>query len=87
MERKAEIHCPHCEWRPRPEDRWQCAHPCAAVWNTFWTRSVCPGCGIKWPQTQCLACGEWTAHEAWYHYPSAIEKTASTALEHSDSEI
>jgi hypothetical protein len=47
MERKAEIYCPHCEWRPQPEDRWACAHPCGAVWNTFWTGGVWPGCGVK----------------------------------------
>jgi hypothetical protein len=85
MERKAEIYCPHCEWRPQPEDRWMCAHPCGAVWNTFWTRGVCPGCGVKWPQTQCNVCGEWAAHEAWYHYPPSAQKTASTGQEHVDS--
>lgn len=68
MEDKAEIFCPHCEFRPQPEDRWDCVPSCGTTWNTFWTRGVCPGCGVKWPKTQCLACGEWSPHEAWYHY-------------------
>ena len=71
MDAKFEIYCPHCESRPRAEDRWECVPSCGAVWNTFWTRGVCPGCGVKWPQTQCLVCEQWAQHEAWYHYPPA----------------
>jgi hypothetical protein len=39
------------------------------VWNTFWTRGLCPGCGYRWPQTACLRCRQWSPHESWYHYP------------------
>ena len=81
MERKTEIFCPSCEWRPQPEDRWACVHPCDAVWNTFWTRGVCPGSGVKWPLPQCLVCGEWAAHEAWYHRPPSAEREESEAQE------
>jgi hypothetical protein len=73
MPKEAEIYCPHCEYRPQPEDRWECVPSCGTVWNTFWTRGVCPGCGTKWPKTQCLACAEWSPHEDWYHYPPEEE--------------
>ena len=38
-----DIHCPHCAWRPGPLDRWVCTPRCGTVFNTFWTRAVCPG--------------------------------------------
>ena len=65
---KADIYCPQCKWRPQPEDRWECVPSCRTVWNTFWTRGVCPGCGVKWHSTQCLSCQRFSPHEAWYHY-------------------
>jgi len=68
LDRKAEIYCPHCKHRPQPEERWECVPSCGTSWNTFWTRGVCPGCGVKWPSTQCNVCGQWSPHEAWYHY-------------------
>ena len=61
------IWCPSCEYRPKAEDRWQCTPSCGTVWNTFWTRGVCPGCGVTWPKTQCLACHVFSPHEDWYH--------------------
>lgn len=76
---KAEIHCPHCEWRPGPADKWRCVASCATVWNTFWTRGLCPGCGVRWPQTQCLACGVYSPHEAWYHHPPEPEQEVEGA--------
>jgi hypothetical protein len=69
MDRKAQIYCPHCKFRPRAEDRWFCVPSCGTVWNTFWTRGVCPGCSVRWPQTQCLQCDIYSPHEEWYHYP------------------
>lgn len=71
---KAEIYCPKCEWRPTAEDRWMCVPSCGTVWNTFWTRAVCPGCSVKWPATACFGCGEYSPHEAWYHYPKPREE-------------
>lgn len=58
------IRCPKCRWRPRKEDRWGCK--CGCVWNTFDTRGRCPDCGYIWLHTQCLACQEWSPHDAWY---------------------
>jgi hypothetical protein len=70
MERGTDIRCPHCAWRPGPDDRWQCSiGDCMTVWNTFWTGGVCPGCGYAWRNTQCLACGEMSPHRDWYHEP------------------
>lgn len=71
--KEPEIFCPQCTWRPRAEDRWQCVPSCGTVWNTFWTRGVCPGCGIAWHKTQCLACGGVSPHQAWYHWPEDSE--------------
>lgn len=59
------IACPKCDWRPDASDRWQCS--CGHVWNTFQTHGVCPACGKAWQETQCLACGQWSDHEEWYH--------------------
>ena len=73
MPEKAEIYCPRCEYRPKAEDRCECVPSCGTVWNTFWTRGVCPGCATQWPQTQCLACHEWSPHEDWYHHPPGGE--------------
>ena len=75
MSDKADIWCPQCRWRPRPDSRWICTPACGTVWHTFWTRGVCPGCAVKWPRTQCLACHEFSPHEAWYHHraPGEVE--------------
>ncbi len=58
------IRCPRCGWAPRADDRWQCH--CLHVWNTFDTGGVCPGCGHRWDETQCLRCRQWSRHEHWY---------------------
>ena len=64
-----EIFCPRCAWRPKAESRWQCMPSCGTVWNTYWTRGVCPGCHYKWDVTQCLECTEISPHADWYHNP------------------
>ena len=69
MTGEAEIYCPRCEWRPTAADRWVCAPGCGCVWNTFWTRALCPGCAHQWIDTACLACTVMSLHEDWYHYP------------------
>ena len=81
MKDKAQIHCPHCEWRPAPETRWVCVPSCATTFHTFWTRALCPGCGVKWPKTACHACGRWSPHEAWYHEPPEDERQEDEARE------
>lgn len=60
------IRCPRCAWRPQASDRWSCL--CGHVWNTFDTRGRCPGCGLQWLETQCLACHRYSAHEDWYEH-------------------
>jgi hypothetical protein len=77
----SESHCPKCAWRPQAEDRWECTPSCGTVWNTFWTRGVCPGCAVKWPVTQCLECMQFSPHEAWYHCPPDTKADASTENE------
>jgi hypothetical protein len=69
MTGEAEIYCPLCAWHPSADDRWQCYPSCDTVWNTFWTRGLCPGCGHQWHETMCLACLKMSPHEKWYHYP------------------
>jgi len=68
-----EIYCPKCAWRPGVEDRWECMPGCGAVWNTFWTRGLCPGCGMQWEVTQCPECERVSPHKHWYHVPEADE--------------
>ena len=69
-ERPKRILCPRCEYRPRPDDRWACLPRCATLWHTFWTGGVCPRCGLRWPLTQCPACGEVSPHKQWYREPT-----------------
>jgi hypothetical protein len=75
-----EIFCPQCTWRPAAEDRWRCAPGCDTVWNTFWTRGLCPGCGRQWEVTQCLECGQLSPHRHWYHAPAGSRR--ETRREH-----
>jgi hypothetical protein len=75
-----EIFCPRCTWRPKAESRWQCTLSCGTVWNTFWTRGVCPGCQYRWDRTQCLACLEISPHEEWYHYPENTSRSEDEAV-------
>jgi hypothetical protein len=58
------IRCPKCAWQPERGSRWSCA--CGHAWNTFDTRGMCPACDAVWRDTQCLRCGQWSLHEAWY---------------------
>jgi len=87
MKDRAEIYCPRCEWRPSVEDRWVCTPSCGTVWHTFWTRGVCPGCAVRWPHTQCLGCGLFSPHEAWYHHPPEAESEAGGELVPSENEL
>lgn len=58
------IRCPQCNWLPPAETRWSCH--CGHVWNTFWTSGQCPACNEQSRSTQCLQCGELSAHRSWY---------------------
>lgn len=64
-----EIYCPACRWRPGANARWSCLPRCGTVWNTFATGGLCPGCGVRWQRTQCLACSAVSPHRDWYHDP------------------
>jgi hypothetical protein len=44
------------------------------VWNTFWTRGLCPGCAKQWDDTQCLECARHSPHKDWYHVPDSSEE-------------
>ncbi len=65
-----EIYCPACRWRPGPDARWSCLPRCGTVWNTFATGGLCPGCGVRWQRTQCLACSTVSPHRDWYRDPA-----------------
>jgi hypothetical protein len=75
VKREAEIYCPKCSWCPSATDRWVCNPSCGTVWNTFWTRGLCPGCGHQWQDTACLRCRKWSPHESWYHYPDGQDES------------
>jgi hypothetical protein len=63
-QRRRRIRCPRCAWEPGRHDLWMCV--CLHSWNTFDTRGVCPACGRKWAETQCLRCTQWSPHDDWY---------------------
>jgi hypothetical protein len=81
MTDEQEIRCPLCEWQPQPEDRWSCAPGCGTVWNTFWTRGLCPGCSQQWSVTQCLACKGVSLHRKWYRTPAGGRTRRERATE------
>ncbi|MBW3636559.1 MAG: hypothetical protein KY445_08860 [Armatimonadetes bacterium] len=62
-----QIFCPHCAWKPRPDDLWSCEPRCGHEWHTFDTRGQCPKCRKQWAKTHCPACGKWSPHVSWYH--------------------
>lgn len=76
-----DIHCPRCRYRPKPEDRWSCMPSCGAVFHTFWTGGLCPGCSYAWLQTQCPSCGRLSPHRSWYHDPVAKPKEESVDVQ------
>jgi len=61
---RGRIRCPRCGWEPSRDDLWMCS--CLHSWNTFETGGVCPACDLRWTETQCLRCAEWSRHEDWY---------------------
>jgi hypothetical protein len=63
------IECPKCQWRPDGGPYWQCT--CGTTWNTFATQGICPGCGKRWKDTQCIQwnCQAWSPHVDWYVIP------------------
>ena len=63
------VRCPSCKWRPKRTDTWCCSPGCYEVFNTFQTRGECPGCQRFWSSTQCIKCGVWSDHDAWYEDP------------------
>jgi hypothetical protein len=73
MKREPQIFCPKCQDRPTAEHRWVCVPSCNTEFHTFWTGGVCPGCGNAWEVTQCLACGQYSPHRQWYHWPVDVQ--------------
>lgn len=76
-ENAGRIRCPFCEWTPERGSRWYCStcpEPegflggCGAMWNTFDTHGLCPGCSHQWIWTSCHACYKWSLHEDWYEH-------------------
>lgn len=63
-DKNVKIRCPKCRWSPRKHDTWACT--CGHEWNTFDTGGVCPKCAVRWAETECLACAEWSLHLDWY---------------------
>lgn len=69
------IRCPLCGWQPSAHSLWTCESfstpepyfgGCGAMWNTFETRGVCPGCSHQWQWTSCHRCSGWSRHDEWY---------------------
>jgi hypothetical protein len=77
--RRVEIRCPKCHWKPLPSSRWYCVTSCQRGWNTFDTGGVCPACGKAWRMTQCLSCGAWSPHPDWYREYGGEDAKAKAA--------
>jgi Zn-dependent protease len=56
--------CPVCHQPAVMGAVWRCAK-CLAVFDTFETRAVCPGCGTQFPVTRCLDCGAASPLDNW----------------------
>ena len=69
------VRCPLCGWQPSATSLWACQSfgtpepflgGCGAMWNTFETRGLCPGCSHQWQWTSCHRCYGWSPHDEWY---------------------
>lgn len=63
--------CPSCQTAPVRGDYWQCGH-CRTAFDTFVTGATCPQCGVQFPATRCLDCGEAKPLDDWRVAPPQL---------------
>jgi len=56
--------CPACKAAPPVGELWKCGQ-CGRAFDTFQTGAVCPGCGLQYPVTKCMDCGESRPMSEW----------------------
>jgi Zn-dependent protease len=56
--------CPACKSAPPVGELWKCGQ-CGRAFDTFQTHAVCPGCGMQYPVTKCLDCGQSRPMSEW----------------------
>lgn len=65
--RRTGITCPLCGEAPYIGVQWECGPDgCGHPFDTFETRGKCPKCKAQFSATECLNCGRWSPHHAWY---------------------
>ena len=61
------IACPKCDFSPFVGLQWMCAPDgCGGHFDTFASHARCPHCNAQFAWTACPACGQVSAHQAWY---------------------
>jgi len=56
--------CPACKTAPPIGEFWKCGN-CGRSFDTFQTHGVCPQCGMQYPLTRCMECGEGRSMGEW----------------------
>jgi len=56
--------CPACKSAPPVGELWRCGR-CGRAFDTFQTQATCPGCGMQYPVTKCLECGQAHPMSEW----------------------
>ena len=69
-EPRPNVACPACGVSPYVGQQWSCSPDgCEGSFDTFETGARCPHCDAQFAWTDCPACGQRTAHRAWYRRP------------------
>jgi Zn-dependent protease len=64
LPRRAGYACPSCREAPIIGRLWTCPN-CRVRFDTFDSHAVCPSCGLNFPVTTCLDCGEASPFPEW----------------------
>jgi len=64
MPRRAGYACPSCREAPIIGRFWTCPN-CRNRFDTFDSHAHCPFCGVSFPVTMCLECGEASPFPEW----------------------
>ena len=69
--------CPACEAAPPVGPFWQCP-ACRIAFDTFVHMAICPICGTRFPETQCLECQQAFPIMQWYRAGLSADNDDST---------
>ncbi len=69
LPRRHGVICPGCKSSPPVGNYWKC-NKCGAVFDTFQTQAICPGCATQFSGTRCLDCGRSYPMSEWFGAPA-----------------